>query len=120
MNRQDASLGWYQHSHGSDFSLDKDDIRVLIQWGGTFSDDGAAEKDLIKSGLKNLPLSLTDASAEGKAASQVLQKMLSQSLTTFEVEDAEGLAFFDFAGPVVASGDDVAVEGVGWVEGAFF
>jgi hypothetical protein len=88
MNRQDASLGWYQHSHGSDFSLDKDDIRVLIQWGGTFSDDGAAEKDLIKSGLKNLPLSLTDASAEGKAASQVLQKMLSQSLTTFKVEDA--------------------------------
>ena len=88
MNRQDASLGWYQHPHGSDFSLDRDDIPVLIQWGRTFSNDGAAEKDLIKSGLKNLPLSLNDTSDEGKAASQVLQKMLSQSLTTFKVEDA--------------------------------
>ena len=62
--------------------------RVVKEWGRNHSKEGATEKDLITSGLKNLPLSLNDTSDEGKAASQVLQKMLSQSLTTFKVEDA--------------------------------
>ena len=91
MNRQKKGSAT-QKSHG-EFSLDDQrEIAAVMQWGAKkLREDGqtAAERGVtIKTGVTKLPLSLNDETAEGKAAAQVLKKVLSQSLASFRIDQA--------------------------------
>ena len=92
MNRQNTSKGWFQHEHGPEFSLDKDDIVKVMRWGEKYVLLGPAapEKDRIKAGVENLPRSLNDES--GTQAANVLKKMTSQALATCTIDDATAWA----------------------------
>ena len=91
MNRQKKGSAT-QKSHG-EFSLDDQrEIEAVMQWGAkelVKNGQTTAERGVtIKTGVTKLPLSLNDETAEGKAAAQVLKKVLSQSLASFRIDQA--------------------------------